>query len=94
MASLEGFASLLPNKEMLEEEVWRQVLGIRRSSKGGEWLSFLVRQGILEKGLRMKGGIGLTFMEPPWWVRGLIFIIPLNRLSKPLKSLSNSSFYR
>lgn len=46
MASLEGFASLLPNKEMLEEEVWRQVLGIRRRSKGGEWLSFLVRQGI------------------------------------------------
>lgn len=34
--SLEGFASLLPNKVMLEEEVWRQVLRISRRSRSGE----------------------------------------------------------
>lgn len=55
-ASLEGFASLLPNKEILEEEVWRRVLGISRS-RGGEWLSFSVRQEILEEGLKMRGAL-------------------------------------
>lgn len=53
-----------------------------------------MKEGILEEGLSVKESIGLTFMEPPQWVKGLIFIIPLNHLNKPLRTAPISLFYR
>lgn len=59
---------LLGNEEMLVEgevEIDRPwELGGRSGGGGGS------ASGILEEGLRMKGGIGLTFMKSPQWGQG------------------------